>query len=174
MKTPKPSLVLAFVLVSVLAYVLIFGLNPVGETIEEVEVLEVEVESEAIMKDLVDIKSLIWVLEEGNFNKNSDGYYIELIISVRNTNSIPIDFANGNIDLFLGNGVEYKHVAELVIADDSLEADGSKTLKSSTNVNLSEGKFLEERNWWMVEGTIDLKSGETTKEQNLRLMYIRE
>ena len=130
MKTPKPSLVLAFVLVSVLAYVLIFGLNPVEETVEVV-VPEVEVEPEAVMKDLVDIQSLIWVLEEGNFNKNSDGYYVELIISVSNTNSIPIDFANGNIDLFLGNGVEYKHVASLVIADDSLEADGSKTLKSS-------------------------------------------
>ena len=126
------------------------------------------------MKDLVDIQSLIWVLEEGNFNKNSDGYYVELIISVSNTNSIPIDFANGNIDLFLGNGVEYKHVASLVIADDSLEVGGSKTLKSSTNVNLSEGQFLEDRNWWMVEGTIDLKSGETVKEQSLRLMYIRE
>ena len=173
MKTPKPSLVLAFVLVSVLAYVLIFGLNPVEETIE-VEVLEVEVEPDAVMKDLVDIQSLIWVLEEGNFNKNSDGYYVELIISVSNTNSIPIDFANGNIDLFLGNGVEYKHVASLVIADDSLEVGGSKTLKSSTNVNLSEGQFLEDRNWWMVEGTIDLKSGETVKEQSLRLMYISE
>lgn len=173
MKTPKPSLVLAFILVSVLGYVLIFGFDPAEPEIE-IWVSEVEVEPEVVMKDLIDVQSLKWVLEEGNFNKNSDGYYVELIISVKNTNSIPIDFANGNIDLFLGNGVEYKHVAELVIADDSIEADGSKTFKSSTNVDLSEGQFLESRNWWLVEGTIDLISGETTKEQNLRLMYIRE